>query len=362
MSIHKIFIYRPSLRIEFDGGRGPSFLVVPLVFEPGKHKDVSVIVEPSEGVFFENSVQVGDALRAVFTTARSINLGASFFGSASFTQEGSKAEPVYQVTYTEDFRSIIFELREIEISSRPVGIQLAFPVAKYAPKNACKAETFATVKLYTNNQEIDTMVVPRAIHPNAGRILVVGTENDSNSPTMSWISETAKVLGRVRGEFIILSKMFQWGSDECMKWLNEGCDGIHVLGGVNYREILIGDQFLSSESFFDTLRRSGIKLLYLDQCNSVQLVGEARNAGIKALIAATESLEVTYGNWFAYSFYTALGQGCFVSEAFAEAKNGVNLSGLSDKTAIIYSPSKTRSGYYEPMFLDLHSDFRFGEV
>jgi len=156
--------------------------------------------------------------------------------------------------------------------------------------------------------------------------------------------------------------MVAWGSAECRKQLSEGCEAVHLFGSVDYRRIITSGSSVAAETFFETLARSGVRLLYVDHCNSVQVIGEAREVGLNAVVAATENLEVTYANGFARAFYSALGRGLYVSQAFEDAKRYVAVLGIADDVNPIWSPSRTRSGRYEPMFLDMRSDFRFGEA
>jgi spore coat polysaccharide biosynthesis predicted glycosyltransferase SpsG len=125
---------------------------------------------------------------------------------------------------------------------------------------------------------------------------------------------------------------------------------------VDSRGIIINDIYKSPSEFFKKVSGLGLKFIYFDTCNSVQVVSAFRHTDISALIAAIQNLEVNYANRFELNFYQALGNGKTISEAFQQAAFSQHRDRLSQGADFF-----TRSGCYDPMFLDLKEDFRFGE-
>ena len=119
--------------------------------------------------------------------------------------------------------------------------------------------------------------------------------------------------------------------------------------------IYIENSPISVEDFFIEINGIGLKFIYLNTCNSVKVVSAFRRTDINALIAASEDLAVNYADHFEVEFYKNLG-------------NGANISTAFNKAALICEPKdnewygiRTRSGIYDPMFLDLRKDFSFKE-
>jgi len=114
--------------------------------------------------------------------------------------------------------------------------------------------------------------------------------------------------------------------------------------------MLINDRMVETDEFFQKLDGLGLCFIYIDTCDSVQVVSAFRRTDINAMIAATEGLELSYANDFERVFYESLGMGDYISVAFQKATCETERSLIG----------VTKSGKYDPMFLDLKTDLRFG--
>lgn len=135
--------------------------------------------------------------------------------------------------------------------------------------------------------------------------------------------------------------------------LDDGYQGIHLHTNVTKNGIRIDDREVDAAEFFRHIDGFGLKFIFVDTCNSVWVVSQFRQTDIGALIAATENLSSEYADDFELRFYQELGAGAYVSQAFHQA------SAIRGK--IMQSLYSTRSGLYNPMFLDLRVDSSFSE-
>jgi hypothetical protein len=348
-----VSIVSHGLRVEFGGGKGPSHLVVPLLLFPGTHKQIRVRILAPEGIAFENSVMLGDAFRATFSRSYSTSFGGSFFATASYSQVSGLSENIYEVLFLPDFRSILFKLDHYKVDTEPIGIQLAFPITNYKPDTTI--DYLAEVKLEISDKVIETYRIPRAVHPKAGRILLMCGHSKDFYEKLS-LSPPKIPINGLRLPFIEISELQFLSFDHIPAILSKGFQGIHLLTQVDSRGIIINDIYKSPSEFFKKVSGLGLKFIYFDTCNSVQVVSAFRHTDISALIAAIQNLEVNYANRFELNFYQALGNGKTISEAFQQAAFSQHRDRLSQGADFF-----TRSGCYDPMFLDLKEDFRFGE-
>lgn len=343
-----VAIEKRGLRVEFEGQMGPTHLVVPVVFQPGKHSDVKIRVRPRIGVSLRNEVTFGDALQMTFSRSHATSVGGSFFATASHTRTFGIANKAYEVVSLPDFMGILFQLHQYEVKDEAIGIQLAFPISSW---ESCSTDDyFAEISLEIKRNVIQTICVPREVHPKAGRVLFL---SGYSSPSAILFGSPDHLSSR-QFPYIVIPKIKDFKLDELPDLLKQGFNGIHLLTNVTSQGILVNDEYVSPHDFFQTISGFGLNFLYLDTCNSVQVVSSFRATDIGALIASTESLYVSYANKFEKYFYDALGNGAFVSEAFHHAAKSILLEGDKFK-------SFTRSDVYNPMFLDLKADFSFRE-
>lgn len=341
MTEESVRIEKGGLRVEFEGQQGPTHLVVPLVFQPGKHSDIKVRIRPRKGVSLRNEVTVGDALQMTFSRSHATSAGPSFFISASHSRIFGMSLKQYEVFSLPDFRGILFRLHQYNVRDEAVGIQLAFPISHWEPTST--EDYFAEIGLEVRGKTIQTINIPREVHPKAGRVLYISGH--------SYHNQGDRDLPRSRFPYLVISQIKFFNLDGLVNVLEKGFDGIHFRTQVTDPNfIYLGSNPVPSHDFFQAISGFGLKFVYMDTCNSVQVVSSFRTTDIGALIASTESLLVEYTNEFEKHFYNVLGNGAYISEAFDRA---------ATMTKGCIPP--TRSGTYNPMFLDLKTDFSFRE-
>ena len=71
----------------------------------------------------------------------------------------------------EDLRSIRFQLFRFDVHDEAVGLQLAFPIS--ACGNESREDLFAEVSLEVKGTLVETLRLPREVHANAGKVLLV---------------------------------------------------------------------------------------------------------------------------------------------------------------------------------------------
>ena len=196
----------------------------------------------------------------------------------------------------------------------------------------------------------DNFKLAREVHPEAGNILLLNGYSEELARRVYGKSPQSNLAGTHR-RFIQFSELTEFTLANLRKLAADGYDGIHLYTNLAQGTILVGEAQVRPEEFFFPLDGLGLKFIYIDTCNSVQVVSSFRRTDMRALIAATENLYVNYADEFESIFYDSLGRGDFVSLAFQKA---TATSGARDFFGL------TRSGGYDPMFLDLKGDFRFG--
>lgn len=346
---NSISIARDWLRVEYNGANEtPAKIIVPLVFSRGRHNDVRIRVEPRDGVQLRQSAETGDAFRQTFTAGWSSTIGGSFFGSASYGRANSLGSSQYTVCMTPDFRCVVFQLRELHLHEA-AGFQVAFPIESYVPNPT--SPFFARVFLEVGGDLIEDHAVPQEVHPQAARILVVDglsrVPGSNNSPTSS------KCPTLPAGPFISHEVVIPDDAGMLISAIAAGCDAVHAVCNVGYNTELQFNGFsISVDEFFDAIDSAAARLVYLDTCNSVQVVSRFRQSNADALIAATENLEVSYADLFAWEFYAALSAGRPVSESYGIATMNTDKRGLAPMI-------RSTQGPYSPMFLDMKRDFAF---
>lgn len=358
---NELRICTENLRVEYDGGVGPTHIVVPLVLPVGQHRNLSVRVEPRSNVALDNSVDVGDAFQATFTRSHSTTGGGSFFITASHARAFGTTQKPYAVVHLPDFRGVRFQLTELDVEQEPIGLQLAFPISSYDGNS--NDEFFAKISLEKDGGILQSEIVPREMHTNAGRILLVSGYSEemeikvfgsyprgSNAGRITTASPKPNIAG-LRRPYLHISELHRCTLGD-LRSLATDFDGVHLYTNVAGGKVLMNDVEVDAGDLFQQLDGLGLDLLYLDTCNSVQVVSSFRDTDIKCMVAATENLYVNYAEEFETLFYEALGSGDFISEAFHK---GTAAKGESE---FIF----TRSGEYDPMFLDLKTDFCFQEV
>ncbi|MFC6018428.1 hypothetical protein ACFP2T_19730 [Plantactinospora solaniradicis] len=333
------------LRVEYAGAQVPARLIIPLVFERGKHKNVRIRITPRDGVRLGTSVEAGSALQQTFTKGWTKTAGASFFGSTTIERADGATKPQYSVFLSPDFRSVVFDLLRFD-TPEPIGIQIAFPVDHYDPNPT--AITFATIDVEVGGASLMHAVVPQEVHPKAALVGVVagleesgyaGALNDRLGPFML----TAGVLNHPTSDVEVrdfIARGYDILHFECLQ-----VDPVTIIMRNNVR--------ISISEFFNAVDRGSIKVVVLATCNSVAAVTEFRRSNAFALVAATENLFVDYWSFFERAFYGRIAMGKSVSDAFAATRDEAAANGLTHRIAL-------RSGPYEPMFLDLKRDVAFG--
>jgi hypothetical protein len=113
----------------------------------------------------------------------------------------------------------------------------------------------------------------------------------------------------------------------------------------------MNDSEVNADEFFAQLDGLGLQFIFVATCNSVQVIRHFRATDMRAFLAATEGLYVNYAEEFESLFYSSLGAGDLISAVFQKAST----SARGESSWI-----PTRSGHYDPMFLDLKADFCFG--
>ncbi len=333
-----------SLLLEFQGRDGPTRLIVPLILPVGKHRNVTIVISPRNGVALRNEVSLGDILQGSPFRSHTTSGGASFFATASHSRTFGINEKLYEVVYLSDFKSIRFTLYEYEVHNEPIGLLLSFPIIN------CNVETkesyFAEITLQQNNNVLDRFRIPREVHPCAGNVLFLSGYSEKFRGMFGFKNESQ--IAGMRRHFLNFSDITTCSIDNLKDVASKGYDGIHFHTSVGRNTISLNDVSVPSELFCREIDDLGLKFIFIDTCNSVVIVNLFRNTDIPVLIASTGSLYEEYADGFERIFYDELGKGEFISVAFEKA---TKLNGVGT----------TRSGSYDPMFLDLRSDFRFGE-
>ncbi len=345
MAENPVAIEERRLRVEFEGKAGPTHLVIPLVFQPGKHSDVKIRIVPRKGISLRNEVAIGDALQMTFSHSHAISAGLSFFATASHSRTFSMVEKQYEVFSLPDFRGILLLIRQFNVREEAVGVQMAFPISYWEPSS--NEDYFAEISLEIKGKVVQNICVPREVHPRAGKVLYLnGLSSDfRHANYQNWD------LPKREFPYLRISEIKHLGLNELVNELEQGFNGIHFRTNVSsLGSIHLCGSHVSSHDFFQSISGFGLKFIYIDTCNSVGVVSSFRTTDISALIASTEILWDEYANEFEKLFYDALGNGAFMSEAFHHAAL------LARKCDPL-----TRSGTYNPMFLDLKTDFSFCE-
>lgn len=346
---NELTIETNALRVEFEGTKGPTRLLVPLVVPVGTHQNVNLRIKPRSGVRLRNEVETGDTLNATLSRAHTTSVGGSFFASASHGRSYGIKEKPYEVVSLPDFSGIRFNLKKYTVHDEPVGLLLSFPIESY---NLFTAEDyFAEIILEQAGKELQKCRVSREVHPEAGKILLL-TGYSEQFHKKIYGTEMNSHLSNFRRSFLEFSSLTQFGIHNLRSLASSGYDGIHLYTNVDNGTILVNDNQISPDKFFREINGLGIKFIYIDTCNSVQVISSFRRTDIHVLIAATENLYDKYGNEFESIFYDALGAGEYISVAF---QNATNARGEQSLIGMM------RSRKYDPMFLDLKTDCRFGK-
>lgn len=359
-SAAKARIATSGLRVEFDGEVGPSRLVVPVVLQAGTHKDLCLRVRPRSDVSLHNEVDIGDALRTTFTRSNTTTAGGSFFATASHGRSYGSSEKPYDVVYLEDLRGVRFRLSRFDVHEEPIALQMAFPIS--ACGNTATDDYFAEVTLELGGEVIQKERLPREVHPKAGRVLLVsgyseefelrvfGEHSRQSGPARVSTASPTPTISGLRRPFLTISELHRPVLTD-LRPLATGYDGVHLYTNVAGGNLLVNDAEVNADAFFTQLDGLGLQFIFLATCNSVQVVRSFRATDMRALVAATENLYVNYAEEFESLLYNALGTGAFFSNAFRSAASSARGEGAW---------IATRSGQYDPMFLDLKADFCFG--
>jgi hypothetical protein len=354
-----IRIERAGLRVEFDGA-DPARVVVPIIFPVGKYRDVHVRVSPRSDVALSNAAEVGDALQSTFSRSHTTTAGASFFASASHGRTFGSTQKPYDVVHLPDFRGVRFRLSHLDVEGEPLGLQIAFPVASCGTESS--ENYFANVYLEMGGSLQDSAVLTREVHSAAGKVLllsgyseefeqlVYGSRPRLSNPNRISTAHPVPDFAGMRRTYVQVSDLHRFALKD-LRDLARDYDGIHLYTNISRGTILVQDAKIEAQHLFAELNGLGLKFLYIDTCNSVQVVRSFRQTDIQALVAATENLYVNYAEEFELFFYESLGDGEYISVAFQKATRA-----RGERDYLF-----TRSGQYDPMFLDLKADFRFGE-
>lgn len=349
-----------GLRIEFDGKVGPSRLVVPIVLQPGTHKNLYLRVQPRPDVSLQNAVDIGDAVRTTFTRSHTTTAGGSFFATASHGRSYGSSERPYDVVHLPDLRGVRFHLSQFEVHEEPIALQIAFAINECG--NTTTDDYFAEVTLEIDGAVIQRERVAREVHPAAGRVLLVsgyseefelrvfGAHPRHSGPGLSSTASPVPRISGLRLPYLTVSDLHRPTLTD-LRTIATGYDGVHLYTNVAGGNLLVNDAEVSADEFFAQLDGLGLRFMFLATCNSVQIVRSFRATDMRALVAATENLFVNYAEEFESLFYNALGAGVFFGNAFRSAA----LEARGERAWIA-----TRSGEYDPMFLDLKADFCFG--
>jgi hypothetical protein len=356
---NSIRIEKAGLRVEFDGAN-PARVVIPIVFPVGKYRDVQVRVSPRSDVALSNEAEVGDALQSTFSQSHTTTAGASFFATASHGRTFGSTQKPYDVVHLPDFRGVRFRLAHIEVEDEPLGLQIAFPVASCGIESS--EDYFANICLEMGGSLQDSAVLTREVHSAAGKVLLLSGYSDvfeqriygshprRSNPNRISTAHPFPGFAGMRRTYVQVSDLHRFALKE-LRDLARGYDGVHLYTNISRGTILVQDAKIEAQHFFAELNGLGLKFLYIDTCNSVQVVWSFRQTDIQALVAATENLYVNYAEEFELLFYESLGIGKYISVAFQETTRA-----RGERDYLL-----TRSGQYDPMFLDLKADFRFGE-
>ncbi len=348
MGKNKVYINNDFLRLEFEGIKGPTNIIVPLVISPGKHDEIKIRIVPNQSIKLKNSVNVGDALQQTVSSGKSFNAGGSFFGSISFNKSISNSTKLYDVTFSPDFHDIIFTLKKFNVEHEPIGLQLAFGIESYNMESI--DDCFAEILLEHNNKLIQKVKLERFTHPDAPKILLLcGYKRNS----IYWTGGINKFF-KTRLPFLEFSDIQYFKLNDLPHLLMKNYQGIHIFTAVKSDGIMIDDEIIKIDDFFNTIKGNNLKFIYFDTCNSVRVISAFRDTEISALIASTENLYTNYADEFEKTFYTNLSNGEYLSKAFQIA--------AKKKSSIDNFLINTRSGIYDPMFLDLKDDFNFKEL
>jgi hypothetical protein len=239
-----------------------------------------------------------------------------------------------------------FRLFRFDVQDEPIALQIAFPIATCEINSL--EDYFAEIVLEVNGQEMQRERLAREVHPSAGKILVVsgvdqwGGLNSGQTPS----------IFSMRRPFLTIPAFVTPRDMNELRDRAAGFNGIHLYTQVVNEGLYINNRKVSADEFFAHLDGLGLQLIFIASCDSVQVVRSFRSTDIHALVAATESLWSSYAEKFESRFYHSLGSGNFVSAAFQEASSSCSSLGMG-------ASIQTRSGKYDPMFLDMKSDFCF---
>lgn len=171
MNENRLVIDANAIRIEFEGVRGPTRLLVPLIVPVGTHSKVDVRIQPRPGVVLPNEVETGDTLNATLSRSHTTTGGAAFFASASHGRTFGIGEKPYEVVSLTDFCGVRFRIKEYVVHDEPVGLLLSFPIDKCDLSSA--DDYFADITLEQGGDVLQKCRVEREVHPNAGKVLVL---------------------------------------------------------------------------------------------------------------------------------------------------------------------------------------------
>ncbi len=344
-----VSIHPNGPRVEFDGAGGGTHVVVPLLFSPGRYRDIRVKVEPCHGIALKNEACIGDVLRDTFSKSGSSALGISLIGSGSLTLGASMSRASFEVVSLPDFRGVLFTLRWYSVRHETVGIQLAFPIARWELREGGHG-VLARVTLLKGKRLLHEALISLVPSEVAARVLVLSGYPQDQFDSMFDGDHRCSIAGR-RFQNLELSDVQFVSGAEAESTVAGGHAGVHLYTAhVDGDHILFGNSHLQASRLFASWHRAGVRLVYMDTCNSVRVVRAAREAGIDALVASTGWLYSDYAEAFAERFYEALGDGATVSSAFRAA---------ADELALPSQRWETMGLVYDPMFLEIKEDTRF---
>ena len=246
-----------NLRIEFDGLTSPTKLIVPLIFYPGKHRDISIRIQPRKGIYFSNTVEVGDAFKSTFSRSHSGSLGVSFFGTSVVTTLFGQTKNIYEVVSLPDFSGVLFRLFQYTVDNEPIGVQLAFPISSY--ESMSKEEYFAKITLEIYDQVTQSVYVTQETHPNAGQVLILGANSLIAGESSPLLTSNINL-----GPMIKIHRLPSFSNEELKSNMLRNFQGIHLFATGAGSKIWSHNFSIASDELFDILSGNGITISDID--------------------------------------------------------------------------------------------------
>ena len=190
------------------------------------------------------------------------------------------------------FGGVRFQLTELKVETEPIGLQLAFPIASYDGNS--DDNFFAKISLEKGDDVIQSETVPRVrpIQVLARSCWFLATAKRWRQRSSATIQEKVRrarvttaapkpSIAGLRRPYLQISDLHRCKLGD-LRSLAADYDGVHLYTNVASGKVLVDDTDIDAVELFKQLDGLGLDLLYLDTCNSVQVVSSFRETDIKS--------------------------------------------------------------------------------